>query len=124
MVCDYPDAYIGEPGFDFLQQVPTTWNETRVLAAKPSEYIAIARRKGKDWYIGAIANSSAQEINVKLDFLGEGTYSADIYRDAPDATVNANHLVKEIKHVSLTSDHKMLLAPGGGQVIHLSPMQP
>ena len=27
MVCDNPEAYIGQPGFEFIQQIPTTWDE-------------------------------------------------------------------------------------------------
>ncbi|WP_228462477.1 glycoside hydrolase family 97 protein [Mucilaginibacter ginsenosidivorans] len=46
MVCDYPDAYIDQPGFEFLQQVPLTWDETKVLNAKVSDYVTVARRKG------------------------------------------------------------------------------
>jgi alpha-glucosidase len=123
MVCDYPDAYIGQPGFEFLQQVPTTWDETRVIAAKPSQYIAIARRKGDNWYIGAITDGTARDIDIKFDFLGDSMYGAEVYRDAPDAGVNANHLIKEVKQFSRQMELKMVLAPGGGQVLHLYPLK-
>ncbi|RYU91184.1 glycoside hydrolase family 97 protein [Mucilaginibacter terrigena] len=123
MVCDYPDAYTGQPGFEFLKEVPTTWDETRVLDAKASEYIAIARRKGSNWYIGAITNHSSRKLNTTLDFLGDETYMAEIYSDAPDADKDANHLVKEVKQVNKQTTLNMLLAPGGGQVVHLYPLR-
>ncbi|TSD67479.1 glycoside hydrolase family 97 protein [Inquilinus sp. KBS0705] len=123
MVCDYPDAYIKQPGFDFLQQVPTTWDETRVLNAEPSGYLTVARRKGDNWYIGAITNRTARDFNIKLDFLGDATYGAEIWRDAPDADKDANHLIKEIKQVDKKSILNLQLAPGGGQVLHLYPLK-
>ena len=121
MVCDEPTAYIGQPGFEFIQQVPTTWDETHVFDAKPGEWLAIARRKGNDWYIGAITNHNARTITSKFDFLKEGNYSAEIYSDAPASDPNLNHLVKEVKYITKETIMNMVLAAGGGQVIHLSP---
>ncbi|MDB5130615.1 MAG: glycoside hydrolase [Mucilaginibacter sp.] len=121
MVCDNPDAYIGQPGFEFLQQVPTTWDETRVIDAKPGEYLAIARKKGNDWYVGAITNHTDRVLNKTFDFLPEGDYTAEIWADAPSSDPNLNHLVKEIKHITRETAVSILLAPGGGQVMHLYP---
>ncbi|WP_114937899.1 glycoside hydrolase family 97 protein [Mucilaginibacter endophyticus] len=119
MVCDAPEVYIGQPGFEFLQQVPTTWDETRVIAAKVGKYLAIARRKGSDWYIGAITDHDGVAINLKLDFLSDGNYKAEVYSDATDVEEYPDHLVKEIKGVTKGAILDMLLAAGGGQVIHL-----
>ena len=119
MVCDFPDAYIGQPGFEFLQQVPLTWDETKVLNAKMSAYVTIARRKGDDWYIGTISNNILHSIKTSLSFLPEGNYSAEIYSDAPDADANPNHLVKVVQQVNSKSILNTNLAAGGGQVIRL-----
>ena len=62
MVCDAPTAYEGQPGFDFIRQVPTAWDETRVLSGKVGEYIVVARRKGHDWYLGAMTGSPAASL--------------------------------------------------------------
>ena len=121
MVCDDPDAYINQPGFDFLQQVPTTWDETRVIDAKADEYLAIARRKGKDWYIGAITDHQSRTISGSLSFLPDGNYTAEIWADAPASDPDYNHLVKQVKHLNRKSVISMLLLPGGGQVMHLKP---
>jgi len=120
MVCDYPDAYIGQPGFEFLQQVPLTWDETKVLNAKMSDYVTIARRKGDDWYIGTISNNTAHSIKTSLSFLPEGSYTAEIYSDAPDADANPNHLVKVVQNVNNKSILNTELAAGGGQVVRLT----
>jgi len=119
MVCDDPDAYIDQPGFDFLQQVPTTWDETRVIDAKPSEWLAIARRKGNEWYVGAITNHDARTITHTFDFLPEGNYTAEIWGDAAALDPDLNHLVKVVKHINKQTMMGMVLLPGGGQVMHL-----
>lgn len=119
LVADYPDAYLNQPGFAFLEQVPTTWDETRVLAAEVDQYITVARRSGSDWFIGSITNSRARQLNVKLDFLPEGTYQADLYADAPDVAENPNHLVQETRTVNRNDVITLNLAGGGGQAIRL-----
>lgn len=119
MVCDYPDAYLGQPGFDFIREVPVTWDETKVPAAKVGEYVCIARRKGSDWYIGAINNSAERTITITLDFLKPGTYTAEIYRDALDA--DPNHLVRETRRVAQNDTLTFHLASGGGEAIRLIP---
>ncbi|HEY9004048.1 MAG TPA: glycoside hydrolase family 97 protein [Mucilaginibacter sp.] len=123
MVCDFPDAYIGQPGFEFLQQVPLTWDETKVVNAKMSDYVTIARRKGDDWYIGTISNNTAHSIKTSLSFLPEGNYNAEIYSDAPDADSNPNHLVKIVQQVNNKSILNTDLAVGGGQVVRLVRMK-
>ena len=120
MLCDYPDAYIGQPGFEVLQHMPTTWDETIVPDAKVDEYVSIARRKGSDWYIGTITNHDSREKEISLKFLPAGKYTATIYSDAPDANVNANHLIKETKLVDNSMYLKMTLSQGGGNMIILN----
>ena len=119
MVCDYPQAYEGQPGFDFLQKVPTVWDETVVPGAEVDQWVCIARRKGADWYIGIINNGTQRTVSIPLDFLGPHHYEAERYRDAPDALNNPNKLIKET--TPLKSSEKLILhlAAGGGEVLHL-----
>jgi len=119
MTCDYPDAYINQPGFDFLQKVPLTWDETKVLNAKISDYLTIARRKGDEWYIGTISNNTAHDIKTSLSFLPAGNYTAEIYSDAPDANVDPNHLTKIVQQVTNQSIIDTKLVAGGGQVMRI-----
>lgn len=117
MVADYPQAYEGQPGFDFLQQVPTTWDETRVLEAEPGQVLTIARRKGNDWYVGTINNSSERTIKLNLAFLPSGNYSAELYRDSDD--LNPNHLIKTSQPLSNKSTIEVRLKAGGGQALRI-----
>ena len=119
MVADHPAAYEGEPGWDFLQVVPTTWDETKVIDAVPGEYITIARRKNTSWYIATITNQKSREVTVPLGFLREGMHNALLYTDAEDVSDNANHINKEIRSVSNQDILSLKIASGGGMVIKI-----
>lgn len=121
MVCDSPMAYEGQPGFDFIQKVPTTWDETVVPAASVMEYVVVARRSGDDWYVGAINNSKKRTVSFKTDFLKEGNYIAEIYADADDTDSHPNHLVKRTIKVDRKSTIELRLADSGGTAIHIYP---
>jgi alpha-glucosidase len=85
MVSDDPQAYEGQPEFAFLQKVPTVWDETKVLGGEPGQYITVARQKDGAWYVGSMTNWDARDIKLPLDFLGEGSYRAQIFADGADA---------------------------------------
>jgi alpha-glucosidase len=119
MVSDGPEAYRGALGTDFIRQVPTSWDETRVLAGEVGEYIVVARRSGKDWYIGAMTNWTPRHLGVSLKPLGKGTWTADVYQDGPDAARTPT----DIRHtqLKLQFNHPLQLdlAPGGGWAARL-----
>ncbi|MEO6915905.1 MAG: glycoside hydrolase family 97 protein [Chitinophagaceae bacterium] len=119
MVADYPAAYEGQPGFEFIKVVPTVWDEIKVPDAQVNAYVTIARRKGNDWYVGSINNSETRTIQVPLSFLSSGNYSAELYSDAPDVAENPDHLKKEVRTVSSSDVITIKLAAGGGQVMRL-----
>jgi alpha-glucosidase len=121
MVADYPGAYEGQPELPFLSAVPASWDETRVLNAKVGDYITIARRHGKDWYVGSIAGSHSATLEIPLEFLGAGDFKAETYSDAPDAGVHPMKTVVEQKSVNKATTLKAVLASGGGQAIRITP---
>jgi alpha-glucosidase len=122
MVADYPTAYEGQPGFDFLKLVPTWWDETRVLAGEIGEVLVTARRKGSTWYLGGMSALHSRELNLPLTFLGSKSYTARIWTDAPDAEADPNHL--ELKSLTLKSQDTLTIkfAPDGGFVAELAPV--
>ena len=115
LVCDYPEAYENKPGFDFIKEVPTVWDETKVLGAEVSEYIIMARKKNSEWYVGAITKDP-RDVTVSFGFLPDGNFSLEMYTDIPDFP---NTIKKEI--LEIISDSKMVvhLALGGGMVMHI-----
>lgn len=117
MVCDEPQAYEGQDGFDFLRELPTVWDETVVPGASVGEWISIARRKGTNWFMGTINNSKSRTVTIPLSFLPAGRYHAEIYKDALDAVNHPNEMIKETREVTATDTLSLNLAPGGGQVV-------
>lgn len=82
MIADYPNALRGQPGLDFIVEVPANWDETRVLHAEYGKCLIIARRKGDAWYIGGMSAEPCEQ-SLKLDFLKDGKYDAKLYLDDP-----------------------------------------
>ena len=119
-LCDTPMAYEGQPGFEVLRTVPGTWDEMHVPLAEFNKYVTVARRNGTDWWVGALNDGTARTLNLKLDFLGEGEYRAEVYTDAPDAERNPNHLSKEIRTVTRKDKIELPLAVDGGAVLRIS----
>ena len=122
MVSDAPQSYEGQPAFQFIRDVPAAWDETRVLNGKPGEFVSIARRRGKDWFIGSMTNWDARTLDLPLDFLGNGHYVATIYADADDADKNPANVRIEKKTVMRTSHLQGKLASGGGWAARFTPV--
>lgn len=118
MLVDHPVSYFGKTGLDFLSVVPTDWDETRFVSGEPGEFVVIARRKGQEWYLGAMTNWSVRDIEVTLDFLGTGRYCAFIYQDD---TERYGHVNAERRVVDNQSKLKINLESGGGCAIRFEP---
>lgn len=119
-VCDHPDHIRGQPGAEFLKIVPTVWDETRVLDGAVGERLVMVRRSGDEWYLGALTNREARELEVPLDFLGMGRWRMTLWRDAADADSNAEHLTVDRRIVEAGDRITLPLASAGGCVARLS----
>jgi alpha-glucosidase len=122
MLADYPAAYRNQPGLEFLRQVPTTWDETRVLNGTPGQYIAIARRRGSQWYVGSMTDASPRQLTIPLDFLGRGTFVAEVYADDRDAPDRPSNVVIRRLQVAAGGSLQADLAPAGGQAARFTPV--
>jgi alpha-glucosidase len=116
MVADAPSAYEGQTGFDFLAEVPTTWDETRFLAGEPGEYVVLARRQGDRWYLAGITNWTAREIEVPLPMLDTAGGDATIYVDGSMDPSEPNAISRRHERVTAGSPLRISMAPGGGFV--------
>jgi len=114
MVPDLIESYEGHPGMGFIQDVAVDWEQTRVLAGEPGEFVAIARQErirpgqqgnssrpesngGKAsaansnsasnrWFLGVVTDENARTLDLPLDFLEAGKrYTVKLYLDGPDA---------------------------------------
>jgi alpha-glucosidase len=119
VLADAPKAYEGPnaSGAEFLKQVPTTWDETRGLSGEIGQWVAVARRKGGDWYVGAMTNEQGRALDVPLTFLPKGRWRAEIWRDGdrPDAVVS--EIVAVEAKGEATPPLALKLAPSGGAAI-------
>jgi len=119
MVCDTPPAYEGQPGFEYIQQLPSTWDETIVPDAEVNEYVIVARRSGSDWYVGAMNNGTERTLTIPLNFLDVGNYIADIYTDSENADENPNLLEKQSKTVKKNQTLEIKMSADGGAVLRI-----
>jgi alpha-glucosidase len=115
MLSDNPTTYMKEQECtDFITSVPTTFDETVPLDGKVGEYVALARKKGDVWYVGAITNWDARNVTLDFPFLGEGTYQATVFKDGVNADRDATDYKKEVVKISSADKLTIQLSPGGG----------
>ena len=115
MLCETPSRYYREqPTVDFITQIPTTWDETKVLEGKVGDYIAIARKKDDCWYIGAMTDWTSRDFTFNLSFLDDQAYTMTIFKDGINADRFAEDYKIEQLEVNSSSSVKASLASGGG----------
>lgn len=115
MLCDTPVNYEREQECTrFIASVPTVWDETRVIDGRVGEYIVTARRSGDVWYVGAICSWKAANVEIGLDFLGEGEWCAEVFRDGINASRNGTDYIREDVEVKRGESIVAEMAPGGG----------
>jgi alpha-glucosidase len=121
MLCDYPEAYDHNPDMEFLDKVPTVWEDTKVLNGEPAEYVTIARQHGDTWYLGSMTNWEARDLELPLNFLGKSEYEAQIFSDGPDADTIGTSLSINTRRVKAGDKLNVHLAPGGGVAVIFTP---
>ena len=145
---DMPDAYRRKADlFEFIGQLPMTWDQTIALEAKIGHYITLARQAGDQWFVGALADEAGRETKVTLDFLEEGVaYDVTLYEDGPNANyeyigpankrearsqkkkLKPQETRRELYQVKKITALKgdvlpMVIAPGGGHCMWIRPQQ-
>ncbi len=121
MASDLYEAYEGVKAFDFISDVPTDWEQTKVLDAVIGDYIVTARqeRGGSDWYLGAITDENARTLDVPLSFLGKGKWMAQIYEDTPQTSYETSPETYQYREVEVSAKDvlNIKLATSGGCAI-------
>jgi len=124
MLSDTPTNYMKEQECtDFIAGVPVVWDDLRVLDAKISDYLILARQSGNNWFVGALTDWTDREMNLDLSFLPAGEYIMEVFQDG----INADKHAQDYKHLknNIKSGDKLKikLAPGGGWVAKISPVK-
>ena len=121
MASDLYEAYEGVKAFDFISDVPTDWEQTKVLDAVIGDYVVTARqeRGGSDWYLGAITDENARTLDVPLSFLGKGKWMAQIYEDTPQTSYETSPETYQYREVEVSAKDvlNLSLATSGGCAI-------
>ena len=121
MASDLYEAYEGVKAFDFISDVPTDWEQTKVLDAVIGDYVVTARqeRGGSDWYLGAITDENARTLDVPLSFLEKGKWMAQIYEDTPQTSYETSPETYQYREVEVSAKDvlNIKLATSGGCAI-------
>ncbi len=115
-----PAMIDAQPEFvkQFLQIVPTVWDETRFVDGFPGKYAVIARRRGPDWFVGAITSDTlVSAVEVPLGFLGAGSFNVGLISDGEDYDQFASNSATLTNQDTMTVE----LAPRGGFVARIKP---
>lgn len=115
MLCDNPTNLRKEAETsEFISKIPTVWDETIGLDGEVGKYIAIARKKDNNWYLGAMTNWDERELEIDLSFLEAGNYQLEIMQDGVNANKSARDYKKVLLDVKSGDKLKVKMAKGGG----------
>jgi len=118
MVSDWPEVYRNDPSFQFIKDVPASWDKSIVINGCPGEFITFARKKENDWYLGAMTNWTPRNYEIPLSFLEAGNYIAEVYADAPDAGQFPKKVIIQSIKVKSGGKFNINMASGGGVAVH------
>lgn len=122
MLADSPSHYLKEPEvMEFLGPVPTVWDETKVLGAQIGDYVIVARRNGRNWYIGAMTDWTARDLAIDLSFLPAGSFRMSSYADGANADRYGSDYKRTVGGVDKNTKLKIYVMGGGGWAAQLVP---
>ena len=121
MLPDTPEEYRKKPEmFEFLKEMPATWDETRVLHSSLPNYISTARRSGSEWFVCSVTNETARTLSIPLDFLDSGNYQVTYYEDDHDGATPTHYInnreTYQVRTGTVTSADTVsaIMVAGGG----------
>lgn len=124
---DAPEEYAKKADlFEFIREMPGTWDESRVVDSEVGERIITARRSGDQWFVGSVVNEEGGQLKIPLDFLAEGVeYTVTYYEDSPESHYINNRESYRIRKGKVTCKDTVsaVLAPGGGHCMWIRPQR-
>ncbi len=110
------------PGLPWFDAVRTTWDQSKTLAGSIGQYVAVARRSGTTWFLGAMTNETARTLSIPLSFLGGGNHTATVYADGTaGASPYQTPVVVSTRTVTSATTLSMSMTSAGGQAVILRP---
>ncbi|MBR1995269.1 MAG: glycoside hydrolase family 97 catalytic domain-containing protein, partial [Alistipes sp.] len=101
---DAPDFCI-----DFMREVPTTWDEVRLLDGYPGRYVLLARRHGNRWWVAGV-NATSEPLTLTVA-LPEGFRHGQLYLDDKQLAPSCCAIKLQKNTLPIT------IAPNGGVVL-------
>lgn len=129
MAADLPENYKKHmDAFQFIKDVAADWDDTKILAAEPGDYVVTARKaKGtENWFVGGITDENKREYAVDFSFLDKGKkYEATIYEDGKNADYIDNPQSYNIYKKEITGKSKInfKMVRSGGFAISIKPVK-
>lgn len=120
-LADRPESYLAQPGAvkNFLSNLPTTWDDTKLITGYPADHVVMARQSGDKWYVAGINGKDENNtINLDWSFLADGEYDVLIFKDgdSKEKPWTFEHIVST--PANLFSQIELL--PRGGFVVELN----
>jgi alpha-glucosidase len=106
------------PELEFFKQMPTVWDDTKVMEGKIGEYATVVRKSGDDWFLGSLTATQPKQLLLKPDFLDAGAvYEAVIYAHDPESTSSTKVKIEKTE-VTSVSELRFDIAGNSGLAIH------
>ncbi len=111
---EIPEGMATVPAYvkKFMQELPRSWDDSRLVDGYPGSYAVIARRAGDTWYIAGI-NGATVEKTLTLDLSFVGNKQGVIITDGDSERSFSQRSIAVGKKVAVT------LKPHGGFVIQI-----
>ncbi|OBP16266.1 hypothetical protein A5320_02320 [Rheinheimera sp. SA_1] len=124
MLADTPSSYLAEPEIPtFISQIPTVWDNFKVLHGTIGEYLVMARQSGNNWYLGGMTNDQPRTLPIMLDFLPKGSYQLTLMKDGINADRYAEDYLLEQRVVKSGDKLAIPMVAGGGFAAILTPLR-
>ena len=121
---DKPSFYHGESEVEWFENLQTVFDDTKVLNGTPGKNVTMARRKGQEWFLGAMTNNEGSEEEIPLDFLDKNkVYLASVYTDGGEKVKTRTQVECSYLLVDASMTMKFDLKPSGGAAVRFVPVE-
>ena len=116
-MADYPATYQNEDINAFYKAIPALRDDIIFLGGEPDTYYLAAIKAGDDWFVAGINALLPSEVEIDFGFLGEGTFTAELFCDP---TGEDKAVEKSVVTLTGESSSKINMAKNGGFVYHIT----
>lgn len=114
------DGFIkNHPELEFYKNMPTVWDETKVIEAEIGQFATVVRRSGNDWFLGSLTGNEPRTCTIDFKFLDSGAdYSATVYSFDPESESSTKVNIEQI-HVNSSASISFDIFSNSGLAIQI-----